>query len=118
MAELNFVAVQESREQGDSHHSGFLCDRFCAGVDAVGCFGTQTWIRRPSVLDNFKAVSTQSAVAITLPLEFRTLKVKSTFWNQCTQLEPLLRLLVMRSPSSVTSMPDGLCWFPSSGSSQ
>ena len=53
MAELDFVAVQESREQGDSHHSGFLCDRFCAGVDAVGCFGTQT-----SVLDNFKAVST------------------------------------------------------------
>ena len=52
-AELDFVAVQESREQGESHRPGLLYDRFCASADAMWCFRTQIWIRRPSsiVLD-------------------------------------------------------------------
>ena len=62
-AELD-VAVQESREQGDSHRSG-LYDECCAGADATGCIGTQTWIRRSSgiVLKKFKAVTPQLVVA-------------------------------------------------------
>ena len=58
------VAVQESREQGDSHRSG-LYDEFCAGADATGCVGTQIWIRRSSgvVLKKFKAVTPQLVVA-------------------------------------------------------
>ena len=35
-AELDVVAVQESREQGDSHRPGLMCDRFCASAHAMG----------------------------------------------------------------------------------
>ena len=57
--------VQVSREQGDSHRPGLLYDRCCASAGAMGCFGTQIWIRRSSgvVLDSFEAVSPQLAVA-------------------------------------------------------
>ena len=56
-AELDVVAVQESREQGDSHRQCFLHDRVCASADTMGCFGTQICIPRSIcvVLDNIEA---------------------------------------------------------------
>ena len=64
-AELDVVAVQESREKGDSHRLGLMYDRFCASADAMGCFGTEIWVRRSScvVLGNSEAVSPQLTVA-------------------------------------------------------
>ena len=47
-AELDVVAVQASREHGDSHRPDLPYERFCASADTVGCFGAQIWIRRSS----------------------------------------------------------------------
>ena len=89
------VAVQESREQGGSHRPGLLYDRFCASADAMGCFGTQIWIRRSSgiVLDDFKSrlsaiggckgqVSRRGSLchlSTCAPQEFHTLSSKAPF---------------------------------------
>ena len=64
-AELDVAAVQESREQDDSHRPSLLRDRFCASADAMRCFGTQIWTRRSGgvELDNFEPVSPQLADA-------------------------------------------------------
>lgn len=57
MAELDIVAVQESREQSDSHRSGLLYDRFSSELKSG--FDDPSGI----VLENFRAVSPQLAVA-------------------------------------------------------
>ena len=125
-AELDVVAVQESREQGDSHRPDLLHDRFCASSDTMGRFGTQIWIRRSSgvVLDNFEAVSPQlaaarvrfhgvarSVISAHAPHEFRTSKVKSTF-GESVRAQPLHSPRLLTNPSRRLQCPIGLSFAP------
>ena len=95
-AELDLVAVQESREQGDSHRPGLLYDRFCAGADAKwraselrSRFHDRvelcSIISKPSLrsllLQKSSFTAWLSVISAHAPHEFRTPKVKSTLWG-------------------------------------
>ena len=95
-AELDLVAAQESREQGDSHRPSLLYNRFCAGADAKwraselrSRFDDRvelcSIISKPSLrsllLRRSSLTAWLSVISAHAPHEFRTPKVKSTFWG-------------------------------------
>ena len=56
---------------------GLLYDRFCASADTMGCFGTQIWTIGSRLAEGV----TLSVISAHAPHDFRTQKVKSTFWE-------------------------------------
>ena len=121
-AEVDVVAVQESREQGDPPRPGLLrvptqwgAPELNSGFDdrEVLCWiiskpSLRSWLLRGSGFMTWLCLSSQHM----RHTKVARLRPKAPFRSLCAQTLHLPRLLVTGLPFSATSMPDWALWVP------